>query len=164
MTRGILVALLHCCIVLSLAGKYALDRARLPRVWVQTAPIDPNMPIRGRYVSLRLMVYGDSPVRENMYSAVRLAVSDGHLVATETMANTGVHLILGAGTFGIGIKGWTIAEPVPFFIPEHIADPSSLAPGEELWVEVSVPNSGLPRPLRLGKKKDGVLTPLELRP
>jgi hypothetical protein len=32
--RGIAVALLQCLIVLTVAGKYALDRQRLPRGWV----------------------------------------------------------------------------------------------------------------------------------
>jgi hypothetical protein len=56
MTKGILVAILHCAIVLSLAGKYELDRQRLPRVWVKCARYDPNLPIRGRYISIRLLV------------------------------------------------------------------------------------------------------------
>jgi hypothetical protein len=58
---------------------------------------------------------------------------------------------------------WVLTEPVAFFIPEHAPDPSRRQPGEELWVEVSVPANGPPRPLRLGVKKDGVLTPLDLR-
>ena len=34
--------------------------------------------------------------------------------------------------------------------------------GEELWVEVTLPKQGGPRPIRLAVKKDGVLAPLEL--
>ncbi len=52
--------------------------------------------------------------------------------------------------------------PVAFFIPEHVPDPSVRAPGEELWVEVTLPKQGAPRPIRLAVKKDGVLTPLDL--
>jgi hypothetical protein len=40
-------------------------------------------------------------------------------------------------------------EPVAFFLPEHAADPSRLSPGKELWVEVSVPRKGPPRPIQL---------------
>jgi hypothetical protein len=70
-----------------------------------------------------------------------------------------------AGSVHIVPRGdqWTIAEPVAFFIPEHVTDPSRRARGEELWVEVSVPARGSPRPIRLGVKRDGVLTPLDLR-
>ena len=35
------------------------DRATRPRVWVETAPYDPDLPIRGRYVSLQIVV--DAP-------------------------------------------------------------------------------------------------------
>ena len=41
--RGILVAVLQCLLVLSLAGKYAWDREHLPRVWAKTAPGDPYL-------------------------------------------------------------------------------------------------------------------------
>jgi hypothetical protein len=52
---------------------------------------------------------------------------------------------------------------VAFFIPEHIPDPSRRTQGEELWVEVTIPKTGPPRPIRLGVKKgDGPIVPLEL--
>ena len=54
--RGIAVAVLHCLIVLSLAGKYAWDREHLPSVWTRTVPFDPNLPVRGRYVRLAVAV------------------------------------------------------------------------------------------------------------
>jgi hypothetical protein len=112
--RGVAVAILQCLMVLSLAGKYAIDRERLPRFWARALPVDPNLPIRGRYVRLRL-------------------------------------------------EGYPANEPVAFFLPENVPDPSRRAFGEELWVEVSVPPHGPPRPVRLAVKRDGVLTPLDLR-
>ncbi len=51
---------------------------------------------------------------------------------------------------------------IAFFIPEHVPDPSRRAPGEELWAEVTIPRKGPPRPIRLGVKKNGALTPLPL--
>ena len=154
--RGIAVALLQCLIVLSVAGKYALDRQRLPRVWVKAAPVDPNLPVRGRYVSLRLEVAA-LPETGVQWMSAQLSVQDGRLVATPVPFGTGVTI----GRYAGG--SWGILDPVAFFIPEHVPDPSRPAPGEELWVEVSVPRQGPPRPLRLGVKKDGVLTPLDLR-
>jgi hypothetical protein len=56
----------------------------------------------------------------------------------------------------------TLDQPLAFFIPEHVPDPSVRAPGEELWVEVTLPKQGAPRPIRLAVKKGGVLTPLDL--
>lgn len=52
--RGIAVAIVHCVIALSVFGTYTLDRQRLPRVWAKAAPVDPSLPIRGRYVAIRL--------------------------------------------------------------------------------------------------------------
>jgi len=52
--KGIILAALQCVLVLSLTGKLLYDRATCPRVWVKTLPYDPNLPIRGRYLSLVL--------------------------------------------------------------------------------------------------------------
>ena len=52
--KGLIFAGLQCLMVLSLTGKLLYDRATCPRVWVKTAPWDPNLPIRGRYLSLQL--------------------------------------------------------------------------------------------------------------
>src|SRR5207247_10916041 len=65
--KGIILAALQLAIVASLAAKYAIDRARFPRVWAQTVAYDPDLPIRGRYLSVRLRVdadrvYGVSPL------------------------------------------------------------------------------------------------------
>ena len=154
MKRGIVVALLQCLIVATVAGKYAWDRERLPRVWAKTAPVDPTLPIRGRYVSMRLVVDGQEVVGD--WSPVRLSAAGGHLTAS-TETNSNLHVMRTADL------QWATTEAVAFFLPEHVADPSIRTAGEELWVEVSVPKKGPPRPLRLGVRKDGVLRPLDLR-
>src|ERR1039457_4048766 len=79
--RGIAVTVLQCLIVLSVAGKYALDRERLPRVWAMAAPFDPYLPVRGRYVSLHLQVEAAPAVAAQPGSA-RLSAVGGRLVAT----------------------------------------------------------------------------------
>src|SRR5689334_17961281 len=53
--KGLILAGLQALMVLSLTGKLLYDRATCPRVWVRTAPWDPSLPIRGRYLSLQLM-------------------------------------------------------------------------------------------------------------
>jgi hypothetical protein len=59
---------------------------------------------------------------------------------------------------------WRLAPTVAFFIPPRVADPSRRLPGEQLWVEVTLPVEGPPRPIRLGVKRGaGPITPLELR-
>jgi hypothetical protein len=52
-------------------------------------------------------------------------------------------------------------EPVVIFIPDTASAPV-LKPDEEMWVEVTVPAKGPPRPIRMGIKKDGVITPVRL--
>ena len=116
--RSLLVMVAQLALVLALVAQYAWDRAHDPRGWFQAQPYDPELPIRGRYVSLRVL---------------RLP------------------------------KDHDFVTPVAFFIPEHVPDPSRRPPGEELWVEVSLPAAGPPRPVRLGVKKDGVIKPLDLR-
>ncbi len=149
LTRGIVIGAVQVAMVLSLAGKMLIDRATMPRVWVLTAPYDPSLPIRGRYVSLRLLI--DAPgFDSNQYSHARLEVRNGKLTAVVAQD-------------GELIQNGRLFAPVDYFIPEHADDPSQRPAGEELWVEVTVPPKGPPRPIRLGTKKSGVLTPLDLR-
>ncbi len=54
--NGMIVVLVHLALVSSLAAKYSYERATRPRVWVKTTNYDPNLPIRGRYLSMRLEV------------------------------------------------------------------------------------------------------------
>jgi len=163
MRNGLVLALCHLAIVGSLAGKLEIDRATRPRVWARAMPFDPNLPIRGRYVSLTLEVATEAvhPADNGVsWSPVALVVRSGALVAVPAADSSRVHVR--SATTRAGARATVLGEPVAYFIPEHVADPSRRFPGEELWVEVTVPRSGAPRPIRLGVKKDGVLTPLDL--
>ncbi len=153
--KGLLLALLQLAVVLSVAGKYYIDRTRLPRVWVRALPFDPNLPIRGRYVRVQVPVEARAAPAGSFWQA-QLSIEEGKLVASPTSAPGAVWIRT------IGKDTAVLQEPLAYFIPEHVPDPSRRPPGEELWVEVSVPAKGPPRPIRLGVKKDGVLTPLEL--
>jgi hypothetical protein len=117
--KGLIIAGIQVLLVGSLGAKLLIDRATLPRVWVQVAPFDPLLPIRGRYLRLKI-------------------VGPAHVGNVSVPAN----------------------EPIAFFISEHTPDPSRLKAGEELWAEVTVPKQGPPRPIRLGVKRNGILTPL----
>lgn len=161
--KGLILAGLQLLLVASLGAKLLIDRATLPRVWVKATPYDPDLPIRGRYISLRLQVQPPPGFDAAKYPGDRAAlrVENNQLVAVPT----------GPGQDGVLITARrpqspdapaivTLQEPVAFFIPEHIQDPSRRPQNEELWVEVTVPKKGPPRPIRLGVKKSGVLTPL----
>jgi uncharacterized membrane-anchored protein len=122
--KGLILAGIQCLMLLSLTGKLLYDRATCPRVWVKTAPYDPSLPIRGRYLALQLVPESGSP-----YSA---ALSHDRVL---------------------------------FFVPEksQAFEAQRWKPGApELWVEVTIPHKGPPRPIQLGLKKDGKIEPLEV--
>src|SRR5713101_10211885 len=102
--KGIILAALQLAIVASLASKYTIDRARFPRVWARTAVYDPDLPIRGRYLSVQLRVdadrvYGNSePPKGNQINSwseqrdIYLHAETGHLVARLAPAPTGLRV------------------------------------------------------------------------
>jgi hypothetical protein len=159
--KSLTVGALHLAIVASLGAKLLIDRATRPRVWGRTAPVDPNLPIRGRYVSLRIeAVPGDGVTTDpSGFAKVALSAEDGQLVARPASESKGTNA---AVVDRDGRRVVRVNQPLAYFIPEHVIDPSVRQPGEELWVEVTLPRAGAPRPIRLGVKKDGVLTPLEI--
>jgi hypothetical protein len=53
--------------------------------------------------------------------------------------------------------------PVNYYISDTAKSPLPLKPGQELWVEVTVPLKGPPRPLQMALKDNGVWKPLEMR-
>ena len=158
---GVVVCVLHMALVGSVGLKLLADRARLPRGWVRTAPYDPALPIRGRYVRLRLEVpLTGAADHLNGSQGVRLDIVDGRLVGTiddgldETRATVG---------WREGDVIGLLDRPVAYFISEEVPDPSIRPAGEQLWAEVSLPRHGPPRPIRLGVFKSGSLTPVDLR-
>lgn len=160
--RGLLLTAAHCGLIAGIAGKYAWDRFRLPRAWARTFPVDPWSPLRGRYISLTVEVHpapGLLPPRA-FPIPVSLKVRNNQLVATQDPRAS-------LYAFTRAVPGQqarlTLREPVQFFISEDIEDPSRRASGEELWVELSVPPKGPPRPIRLAVRRNGELLPLPLR-
>lgn len=168
--KGLVIAVIHVALVGSLGAKLLYDRASQPRVWALTAPYDPNLPIRGRYVRMQVVVESrdipeTKPGKPWVSPSVRLAVEGDRLVAYPNPEQrrydpSDLHVqFLARGVASPVV----LAQPVAFFIPEHIPDPSGRAVGEELWVEVTIPKKGPPRPIRLGVKKgNGPIVPLRL--
>ena len=159
MRKGLALAAIQLALVGSLGVKLLVDRATRPRVWARAAPVDPDLPLRGRYVSLSVEGEPLGFADKTTYQPVTLvargqalalqAVSDGSGLTAHRSSRDGRDLAV-------------LDQRLAFFIPEHVPDPSRRAAGEELWVEVTLPKRGAPRPIRLGVKKDGVLTPLDL--
>ncbi len=53
LVRGLLAGVFQLLLLLGVAGKYALDRATLPRQWIRVELVDPDALVRGRYLILR---------------------------------------------------------------------------------------------------------------
>ena len=171
MRKGLLLGTIQIALVLSLGGKLLYDRMTRPRVWVLSQVYDPELPIRGRYLSERLQLptegfaykAADQPKSSDWFMNRQwayLEVRKGELIAKQQGAGPGEWVFLHKNPDG-AIVAFS-EEPVLVFISEHAAVPN-LRAGEEMWVEVTVPAKGPPRPIRVGIKKDGVLTPLQLR-
>lgn len=163
--KGIALALIHIAIVCSLGAKLMIDRATRPRIWVKALAYDPNLPVRGRYASMRLVVEAPQAKAMEKYPSgeeyspyperARLEVKDGKIVAVDDEWGSVYYQRRSA-------KEVALSTPVTFFINEKVKDPTWRERDEELWVEVTVPKKGLPRPIQLAVKKNGTMTPLKL--
>lgn len=165
------VALLvvQLALVLSVAGKYLYERKTRPRVWVRTAQFDPNAPLRGRYLALQLAVdacglphdaahytqgfqqYNSTVIGPGHYQwRVSLGVRDGHLVPQLQDEARSPEGILEMTQFeDRGCDRVPVNEMTEFFIPDTTKMPFPLKSGQELWVEVTAPQFGPPRPIQL---------------
>lgn len=61
---------------------------------------------------------------------------------------------------GASCDNLRLEQPVDFYISEHAASPTPVRMGQELWIEVTIPPKGPPRPLQLALKENGVWRPL----
>jgi uncharacterized membrane-anchored protein len=185
---SIILLVIQLALVSSIAGKYFYQRSTCPRAWTRAAAYDPNMVMRGRYLSLRLTVDG---CQSTLPSALRatfprnadgttkptgftvndeqypitfranLKVEKNKLLAIRIpeadLRSKGVNVTALSGSACDNLR---LDEQVDFYIAEHAADPTALRQGEELWIEVTVPPKGPPRPLQLALKDNGAWKPL----
>jgi uncharacterized membrane-anchored protein len=184
---SIALLLIQFVLVSTVALKYLYQRATCPRVWTRTAAHDPYLVMRGRYLSLQLTVDGCSstlPSAKNaqfprnvngvpngtsfninapdtVWFQARLSVKDNKLTAIrvpESQSSNSTQNVSAAP--GAPCDQMRLAVPVDFYISEHAKDPTFLKHGQELWIEVTVPPKGPPRPLQLALKDNGAWRPL----
>ena len=168
--KGLLFAVIQVALVSSLGAKLLWDRATQPRGWAMTRGYDPDLFIRGRYVNISLVVKADklftnlsqpqgaAPTRSYAPGNVDLAVENGFVVAIPADHYTGIMVTGPEWRDGEWLA--TVSPPVVFFLPEHAADPLRSRATGTLFVEVTLPRSGPPRPIRLGTKVGGQIIPL----
>lgn len=181
--------IIQVLIVSTVALKYLYQRATCPRVWTRAAAYDPTLIMRGRYLSLQLTVDGCSstlpsarnaqfPRNANGTVAVtspnfnvnapdtvwfqaRLAAKDNKLIAIRVPESEGTDSTQTISALPrSACDRMLLAVPVDFYISEHANDPTLLKPGQELWIEVTLPPKGPPRPLQLALKDNGAWKPL----
>ena len=173
--------------VCSIAAMYLYQRHACPNAWARAASFDPELPMRGRYLALQLTVDGcestlpssrqaifgrnvDGSANQQPYSIraqqyplfpARLAVKQGKLIAVRVPAghqSASDQMI--SALPGVSCESMRLSVPVEFFIAEHASSPLPLRPGSELWIDVTVPPQGPPRPLQLAIKQGSVWKPL----
>jgi uncharacterized membrane-anchored protein len=180
---SIVLLLIQLMLVSSIAAKYLYQRSTCPRGWTRAVAYDPEMVMRGRYLTLQLTVNGcestlpsalhavfprnsDGTTKPTgftvksefpVYFRAKLKVEDKKLVAIRIpeadLTSKGPEVIAMPDS---SCDAMLIREPVDFYIAEHAADPTRLKPGQELWIEVTIPPQGPPRPTQLALKDNGV--------
>lgn len=184
MSRAIAVAAIHVLLISSLGAKLLYDRRTCPQAWFKTQQYDPNLPIRGRYMSLQVEVRDPRAAEEiesKFATEIRnqensrkqyawhgpfnfghecgsIAVRDGMPVAVfepEGPSSSCDNLTFSRQRSEGGVTTLRVNEPVLFFVPDTAQLPSPTRGGTELWVLATVPRSGPPRPIALGVMKPG---------
>jgi hypothetical protein len=185
---GVSVALLvvQLGLVSTIAAKYLYQRWRCPRVWTRAAAYDPEMPMRGRYLSMQLKVDGcqstlpsakeatfprdvsgairpgpfvlrpravyfsaDLKVENDRLEAIRIQDPEAHSGGQQVSAMPGARC-----------EDMRLETPVDFYIADTAQSAMPLKADQELWIEVTVPPKGPPRPIQLALKQGGAWRPL----
>ncbi len=169
--KGLLFAVIQVLLVSSLGAKLLWDRETSPRGWAMTQGFDPNLPIRGRYVNISLVVKADkvfptlagvpgtAPVQIYGAHNVDLTEENGRIVAIPADRYTG--LSVNGPQWRDGEITATLSPAVVYFLPEHAVNPLGGRPVGTLFLEVTIPPKGPPRPIRFGTKVAGEIVPLE---
>jgi hypothetical protein len=168
LARAAWVAALQLVLLAAVGGKLLYDRAVLPRAWIETVGVDPDLPIRGRYVALNLVLPAieETPIEPSATLAYgRIEVREGRAVAVlaagdRVMADA-AHPLAFVRNVGLAGERWQTLVPVAFFLPEHVRDPTLDREPGELWVEATLPPRGAPRPVRVGLRRDERIEPLD---
>jgi hypothetical protein len=172
-------------LVSTIAAKYLWQRWCCPRVWVLAQGYDPELPMRGRYIQTQLRVDGcrstlpsakAAQFPRDFSGAVRpgpfvmrpgqvsfradLKVENNRLIAVQVQGDE-------RGTAGEEVSAipgapcdrMLLIRPVNYYVSDTAKSPLPLKPGQELWIEVTVPPKGPPRPLQMALKDKGVWKP-----
>jgi hypothetical protein len=187
---SVALLVIQIAIVSSIAAKYLYQRWTCPRVWTKTVAYDPELVMRGRYLSLQLTVDGcestlpsgknaefprnvDGTIHSQVYTVrgpvdtiefpAKLVVKNNRLLAVHQRDvdwRNAQRISVWQNTTCDQMR---LEQPVNFYIADHAPNPLPVKAGDELWIEVTVPPKGPPRPIQLALKQDGAWKPLALQ-
>jgi hypothetical protein len=130
-------------------------QSTLPSARFATFPRDVNGAIKpGPYV-LRpqpLTFRAKLRVQNNQLVAVKVEGQEDSTIGEEVSAPPGA-----------SCDQLLLSDPVDYYIADTAKSPMPLGPNQELWIEVTVPPKGPPRPLALALKDNGAWKPLAFR-
>jgi hypothetical protein len=141
-----------------------------PRGWALAQVYDPELPIRGRYIAEQLQLPAEGFAYQKPQDRYQgewnmnrqwayLEVRDGQVIAKSLGSGAGVWIFTHQNRDGTIVA--LTEEPVLLFVSDNANIPA-LKAGQEMWVEVTLPATGPPRPIRIAVKADGKLTPLKV--
>jgi hypothetical protein len=184
---SLILLVVQLAIVSTIAGKYLYQRWSCPRVWTRATTYDPALLMRGRYLSLQLVVDGCKSTLPSAKEAVmprnvdgvqtgkiytiqsdqavrfpaKLKVEGDKLLAIRIPEGNGrPDELMVDGQPGASCEDLRLEGAVDFYIAETAAAPGPFKAGQELWIEVTVPPKGAPRPIQLAMKDGGAWRPL----
>jgi len=173
-------------LVSTVAAKYAWQRWTCPRVWTRAEGYDPQLLLRGRYLSLQLQVDGcestlpsaaQAQFPRDLNGAVKPGPFSLRVPRVQFRANLKAEQNRleavripdeGKQADGQMVDGWadkpcsemTLDDPVYYYVPDNAPGLLPLKPGQELWIEATIPPKGPPRPMQLALKENGAWKPL----
>ena len=89
MKKGLILAVFHVVLILTIGAQFAYDRATAPRGWMRTVPYDPNTPLRGRYVTMRVLARKEQEFAVQHDRSVTLYVRDNQVWARSISNRSG---------------------------------------------------------------------------
>jgi hypothetical protein len=185
---SIAVLVIQFFIVSTIAAKYLYQRWTCPHAWTRAVAYDPSLVMRGRYISAQIYVDAcgvSLPDRARFasvrphdvvlyekhgvgipYLNARIADKNGRLavlslVDDESSDSRNQRISIRNGST---CSDAFLQQPIDFYLSETAKSPFPLAKGQQMWVDVTVPPKGPPRPLGLAlKDADGSWHPLDYR-
>jgi hypothetical protein len=159
-------------------------------VWARAYGYDPQLPLRGRYLSLQVAVDGcqstlpssrqalfprdvAGAVKPGPYS-VKSASATQYFTARLLVQNNTLQAVyiqnenqrqLGQVIYaqpGKPCNEMRLSDPVDYFIADNAPSLLPLKPGQELWLELTIPPVGPPRPIQLALKNGTEWTPISV--